>query len=534
MKITLISLLEDVSVPSLRYLSGYLEAQGHDTTLILLPWSFTDRALSDYNSFLYPYPDKLLEQIAEICSTSGLIGISMMSCHFDNAVRITRFLRKRLEVPIIWGGIHPTLRPAECLQYADMACVGEGEIGLAQLASEMSSGRPWESLSVPGIYKCHDAQPLPVLPGPIIENLDELPFPRYDLSHLFIYYGGDLVHLDSGLLAACLDYNYRTLFSRGCPYACTYCCNNAIRKLYRNRLPMRWRSVTSEIKELKAAIELMPQLKEITLADDAFLSQPTRTIRSFAEQYRREIGLPLKSLSIPRGVSESKLRPLAEAGLYHIGIGIQSGSERITRELYSRPESLDEILSVGACTQRVAQEIKKRIVNRYDFIVDNPWETEQEVEASVRLCLKLKRPYTLDVFSLTFYPETKLYEKAQSEGIITDDLNQVYRRSQLAPGRTYLNGLFAVLSAGAPNWVVTLLLWRYIRFLSPVWSVYLVASVFQAVRLLVRFWGYAVRGDWALMRSLLRIRWRRLYLFRREKTSDRRPRFCGAPGESSA
>ena len=58
MKIAFISLLEDVSIPGFRYLSAYLRARGHDTILILLPWSFTDRTLNECNSFLYPYPDK--------------------------------------------------------------------------------------------------------------------------------------------------------------------------------------------------------------------------------------------------------------------------------------------------------------------------------------------------------------------------------------------------------------------------------------------------------------------------------------------
>ncbi len=533
MKIAFISLLEDVSIPSLRYLSAYLRAKGHDTVLILLPQTFTDRTLSESDSFLYPYPDKVLEQVAEICSMFDLVGISMMTCHFDNAVHVTNFLRKRLHVPIIWGGIHPTLRPAECLEYADMVCIGEGEISLCQLASEMSNGRPWESLSIPGIYKCNDNQPLSVLPSPIIQNLDELPLPDYDLDHQFVLYKGNMVRFNNGLLTTCLHYSYRTLFSRGCPYACTYCCNNAIRKLHGHKLPMRWRSVSNRINELEAAMELMPQLKQIFLADEAFLSQPTKQIESFAASYRKEIGLPLSLLATPRSVSESKLRPLAKAGLCNIGIGIQSASKRIVRDLYSRPESSGEVLSASACIKQVARETKKQVSGRYDFILDNPWETEQDIEASIRLCMKLKKPYGLALFSLTFYPETELYIKARNEGIITDDLNQVYRRSQLVPNRNYLNGVFAVLSANAPGWVVSLLLWKHIPRLSLVWLPYLVASIFRTVKLFRQFLGYVARNDWSLIRFLLGEKMLKLLVkLKKGRASDRRPRFCGAPGES--
>jgi hypothetical protein len=49
LKITFVSLTEDVFIPSLRYLSAYLKAQGHTTTLILLPWNYTDKTLNAAN-----------------------------------------------------------------------------------------------------------------------------------------------------------------------------------------------------------------------------------------------------------------------------------------------------------------------------------------------------------------------------------------------------------------------------------------------------------------------------------------------------
>jgi len=534
MNIALISLSEDVSIHSLRCLSAYLKARGHDTTLILLPWSFTDSTLDISNSFIYPYPDRVLEQVAEICNTSDLVGISMMTCHFDKAIHVTSFLRKRLSVPVIWGGIHPTLRPAECLEYADMVCIGEGEISLGQLASEMSEGKSWQSLSIPGIVKRDNGQPLPALPSPILEDLDELPLPNYDLDRLLVLYKGNIVGLNSNLLVKCLGYTYRTMFSRGCPQACAYCCNSALRKLYQHEWRLRWRSIDNRMKELKAAVELMPELEEITLADEAFLSQPTERVKAFAARYREEIGLPFNFLAIPRSLSEAKLMPLAEAGMYIVGIGLQSGSERIRRGLYSRPESTSELVSASACIKQVAQKQRKQIIGRYDFILDNPWESEQDVEASIRLCMQLKKPYFLALFSLTLYPETALYSKAQSEGIITDDLNQVYRRSQLTPRRTYLNGVFTALSANTPALLVKFLLWKHIRHRSPVWFPYLVASVFEMVKLFRGFLGYVVRGEWTLIRFLSRWALQKLRSKSRIiKSNGSRPVFCGAPGEFS-
>jgi radical SAM superfamily enzyme YgiQ (UPF0313 family) len=283
--------------------------------------------------------------------------------------------------------------------------------------------------------------------------------------------------------------------------------------------------VDNKIKELKAAVELMPQLLTISIADDSFLTQSLEDVRDFAAKYKREIGLPFKTLSTPSAVSISKLEALVEAGMHSIAVGIQSTSPHIM-DLYHRRDSVDELLAVSARIAQVAQEKKKFISPRYDFILDNPWETAEDVEANIRFCMKLKRPYFLARFSLTFYPGTELYEKARAEGIITDDLNQVYRRSQLLPNFNYYNGVFKALCSNAPNMVVSFLLWKPVRRLSPARVPYMIASVSQIGKLFKGFWGFLIRRDWKMIRFYLLERFSRL---RREKRIIR-PMFCGAPG----
>jgi len=533
MKVVLISLIEDVTVPSLRYLSAYLRSKGIDTVSILLPWQFTDMTLNESNAHLYPYSESVLNKVSEICSNADLVGISAMSNHFDNAIHITGFLRKHLpHIPIIWGGIHPTIRPVECLEYADMVCIGEGEISLYELADEMSKGNSWESISIPGIYKRQDKGPF--LAGTIVNNIDELPLPLYDIKNLFILYRGEVLRLDSTLLEKCLTY-YRTLFSRGCPYACTYCCNNAIRRLHSGKYKVRWRSVNNMINELKEAINLMPHLKKIVLADDSFLTQPTELIENFAEQYREKIGLPFEILSIPRSVSDYKLKLLFEAGLCSIGIGIQSGSPRISKDLYRRPESIEDILLVDECIKRVVKETKKKVSVRYDFILDNPWEDEQDILDSIHLSMKLRKASysgwrcNLILFSLKFYPGTDLYEKARSEGIICDDLNQIYRASQLVKSSKYLNEVFGLLAAGSPDWLINLSLRKQIEGL----NLTVVLRIFELMLLAPKaskyFLDFMKKGEKQQLYSLLSRILSKLSSV--SPIKSKRPKFCGGPGE---
>jgi len=41
----------------------------------------------------------------------------------------------------VWGGPHPTAKPEECLQYADLVCLGEGEESLVDLAESIAAGQ---------------------------------------------------------------------------------------------------------------------------------------------------------------------------------------------------------------------------------------------------------------------------------------------------------------------------------------------------------------------------------------------------------
>jgi hypothetical protein len=91
---------------------------------------------------------------------------------------------------------------------------------------------------------------------------------------------------------------------------------------------------------------------------------------------------------------------------------------------------------------------------RYDIIVNNPWEKDGDLAETLMFFAKFPKPYLLNMFSLTFYPGTELYEKAVEDGIITDDLNDVYRKtynlraygtSGKLLNETYFNNLFYLL-----------------------------------------------------------------------------------------
>ena len=82
----------------------------------------------------------------------------------------------------------------------------------------------------------------------------------------------------------------------------------------------------------------------------------------------------------------------------------------------------------------------------YDIILDSPWDTDEDTKQTVMFLSKLPPPFGLSLFSLLFYPGTDLYRKAKEEGIVKDDVNDVYRKYYHGCKKTYLNDLYFLLT----------------------------------------------------------------------------------------
>jgi radical SAM superfamily enzyme YgiQ (UPF0313 family) len=105
---------------------------------------------------------------------------------------------------------------------------------------------------------------------------------------------------------------------------------------------------------------------------------------------------------------------LKESGIVGAWIGVQSGSERVRKEVFKRYHSNKSII-------KQAEIFKKYDINvRYDFIFDNPFETEEEHKETLDLMRNLPRPCSFNIFSLKYFPNTDITRMALDKGIITE------------------------------------------------------------------------------------------------------------------
>jgi anaerobic magnesium-protoporphyrin IX monomethyl ester cyclase len=451
-----------------RILSAYVKRKGIKARLIFIP-DFQSRSSKSQSNPEDIYSSAAINRLIDLCSDSSLIGISFHSADFQNAAYLTTCLKAKLNVPVIWGGKHPSAKPEQALSYADMVCIGEGEEALSELLGNMEGGQDY--FHTRNIWFKHNGTITKNPLRPLIEDLDVIPFPDYSFKDHFIREGetDQFVPLTAELFGKHMPpesptglKRYETLISRGCPFSCSYCFS--FRKMYAGQKYLRFRSMENVMQELALIQESLTYFKMVWFLDDNLFMLPAETIRKFSQTYKERIGLPMAFAGNPKDINREKLSYFVEAGLIRIHMGVQTGSQK-TKTLYHREIPDETILNA---VQSI-HHFKDSLFPSYDVIVDNPYESNEDLVDTLRLLLKFPRPHHIKLFSLGFLPGTELYEKAKEDGILSDeeelgicarDLHHIHSR-----GKKYLNFVFLLLSRNVPKPFIRMLISRYVIFL---------------------------------------------------------------------
>ncbi len=399
MNVLLISIQTSMDGMGLKYIHHHLLAQGHQSVLLYLPRFQPGHAES-------------MEAVAEFVRARkpGLIGISLMSIEYERACTLTAELKTRFSgVPIVWGGIHPTAAPEECVDHADFVCLGEGEQTMLDMANAIEAGRPLNGINNLCFREAGELRRNPL--NPLVQNLDEFPMIHQIPPESFIYSLGKVAPMTPAALRRYNRYGttvFNVISSRGCPYHCAYCCNTSLHRLYPD-WRVRRRSTEHIIAELEHARKQFPELRYVNFLDDCFLACSMEYLREFCGEYAKRVPMRIIAKSTPLNVTPERIELLKGAGLAWFNMGLQSGSDRVCREIYNRRSCSEDFLRAA----RLLHE--HRVAAWYDVIVDNPFETMEDHYRTVETLIETPKPFYPQLFSLVFYPLTDLRKRALEE-----------------------------------------------------------------------------------------------------------------------
>lgn len=399
---------------SARYLGAHLKNKGYRVTVIHYEGS--------KDTVFQLLPEESLQKLADYCRKCDLVGISLLTTHqLERSIQINDYLKDRIAAPIIWGGVPVMCSPQDYLLYAELICAGEGE----NVMAELLEGRNYADIAGLG-YHLPDGR-VQVNAIPDLIDLNRQPVPYMELDHGFLLRGRELLRLRDHVHL--LRASYLGMTIRGCPYACSYCINSRLKQVFHRKGPfIRFIDTELVMQELEWAVANIPHLKSVTLDDDDFFMRPVKEMESFLAAYRDRVNLPFYYLQATiKQVHESKLKLLQKYGIRmrFLKIGLQSASRRVSREIFDR--NFDPDLFIEKLKLLAAYDVSVIL----DVISDNPYDTPADkyeallfyrnVLRSIRPIAAIARPVKIYDHKLMYYPDTKLYNKARQDGVISED-----------------------------------------------------------------------------------------------------------------
>lgn len=396
MHVTLIGVDDEVWASGLRGISAALRDAGHDTTMV-----FAGGARDDMD-------ERAIDAISSLARDSAFIGVSSMSRGSKRAKWLIEGLRPSGKL-IVWGGMHPTLYPEDCVGHADLVCRGEGEGFALELLERLAAGRALDDM--PNAAYLRDSQMVTNPLRPLIADLDDLPFPDFSFEREYIVVDGGRLEPNSRMLDA-----HTVLFSgsRGCNNSCAYCSNSQLKAIYRGQGSYaRKMSVAHFVRAAARCREVFPKVHDFYFTDEDFFARPVDELAELAETYPEAVGLPFEVMASPRQITEEKVELAVRSGMWRIDIGLESGSERTRREVFNRYVSDDIQLAAAATVAR-----HRDLVAYYFLILGNPYERREDLLAGISLLGRMPAPFFLRAYNLVFIPGTKLFDRALTDKII--------------------------------------------------------------------------------------------------------------------
>lgn len=328
-------------------------------------------------------------EIPELLETMkpDVIGFSVMHGNRWGAIEIARRAKEMDPlVRIVAGGVGATFLWEHLLTHfreIDYIILGEGEVSFLKLLEHIAGGEQAYPRDIHGIaFREANHSVKAVAPEPVVD-LDALPIP----AEHFVYQ-----HISS---------------SRGCVWDCAFCGSP---KFWGRKV--RFRSPRHFVDEL--TLLRRRGISFFYFSDDTFTLNKDRAIEICRMILERNLDIAWYGISRVDCVDEEMLYWMRRAGCIQISYGVESGSERIRRQLKKHIRR-EDILKAFSLTRRYG------ILPRAYFIYGSPGETTETIEETIALMREIK-PLNAIFYILDLFPGTELYETYMKRAGMKDDI----------------------------------------------------------------------------------------------------------------
>lgn len=340
-----------------------------------------------YSQDIHHYPEEHLTKYLDE-NKFDVIGIGSISGYFPyrKLLKTAEAINKSINRPFfVLGGHMPSADPQYFLKKTNANCVirGEGEISFVEILNTISRKE-----EVPKIIE-----------GKVIDNLDSLPFPAYDMFLMEYYRLQRMPNIENN------EFSMSMLTGRGCAFSCSFC---------QRLVPgIRLRGIDSIVEEIKL-LKTNYNISYIDFADDLTFASKQRTVELCEAFIKNELNIKWRCEGRLNYIDSNILKLVKRAGCVFINYGIEALDDKVLA-------GMNKSLTVSQIINGVEATLKEDISPGLNILFCNLYDTKETLKKAVDFLLKYDDGAQVrTIHPVIPFPGTELFKTAKEKGLLKD------------------------------------------------------------------------------------------------------------------
>jgi radical SAM superfamily enzyme YgiQ (UPF0313 family) len=371
----------------LGYIASVLKRAGHEVAI--------------YNQDKFHYTEEHLTAYLDK-NPFDVIGIGIIAGYYQyrKLIKLSEAINKSKNRPLyLLGGHGPSPEPEFFIRKtnADIVVIGEGEETIVELLSAIENKKPLDDIK--GIAFSKDKKIIINERRPTIDNVDNIPFPAYEMFPIHYYSLLRMPHVSNK------DFVMPLLSGRGCPFQCTFCY-----RMDKGFRPRKNDSIIEEIKFLKHEYGIT----YIAFFDELLMSSEARTVSLCEDFIKAKLNIKWDCNGRLNYAKPDVLKLMKKAGCVFINYGIEAIDDTVLK-------NMKKALTVKQIYKGIEATLDAGISPGFNIIFGNVGDNKETLQKGIDFLLKYDDGAQMrTIRPVTPYPGSPLYYYAIEQGLLKD------------------------------------------------------------------------------------------------------------------